>query len=489
MTEDISAVIAQLRKQATDDARFEAKECARGLSADVWESVSAFGNTEGGMLILGLSESQGFVPVSGFEIGKVRDQFIGGMGDGGQKGRLTNPPRYAILRVDFEGAPLLLVKIEELPLSHKPCYITERGVQRGSFKRVDDADIPLSPNEVYLLDTADTITDSDRLVVQGATTADLSVEVLSAAFEKAQQVAPRSLRGAADISEKMKRLSFTDNGGSVTKAGLLTAGVYPQQFFPKLLVDVAVHPGIDKGGRGKNRFLDRMICEGTLGEMIEDSVACVSRNLRRVSVVKGVGRFDELEIPEEVLREAITNALVHREYDGRFDGQAVCVDVFSDRVEVVSPGGLWGKTRDRLADGRSCCRNATLMKLMSFIPLPGGAGTPAEGNGSGIPFMVSESLRHGLQPPTFCPAIDHFKVILHRPAEGPSGVSGTTLNGEALVRALLDEHGELSVRELSEKSGLSVNQVRSRVRKLLADAEIVATAPETSKNRRYRVKR
>ena len=77
----------------------------------------------------------------------------------------------------------------------------------------------------------------------------------------------------------MERLNFLDPQGNVTKAGLLAAGVYPQQFYPKLFIDVAVHAGTQKGAAGPLRFMDRTVCEGTLGEMISDAVAAVAKNL------------------------------------------------------------------------------------------------------------------------------------------------------------------------------------------------------------------
>ena len=74
-----------------------------------------------------------------------------------------------------------------------------------------------------------------------------------------------------------------------------------------------------------------MICEGELGEVIEDAVAATAKNLRRISVIEGAGRKDELEIPEEVLREAIANAVIHREYGPRHVGQSVTIDIYPDR--------------------------------------------------------------------------------------------------------------------------------------------------------------
>lgn len=482
----IGEIIAALRAQRRDNAQYEAKTCAQELSKDVWETVSAFANTDGGTLLLGMSERDDFVPVAGFQIDRVCDQLVSGMGDGGSPGVLTNPPEYHVDRAACEGGAVLVVHVEELPPAQKPCYITARGVQGGSYRRIDDKDVRLSPNELYAIQSAMLVDRSDREPVEGAEVSDLDGAVCEAAFSRALLVAPRSLRGADDVSERLRRLNFTDSQGRVIRAGLLVAGVYPQQFFPKLHVDVAVHSGTAKGTAGALRFRDRTVCEGTLGEMIEGAVAAIAKNLRRRSVVRGIGRVDELEVPEVVLREAVTNALLHRSYSERFDGEAVAVDIFDDRVEVINPGGLWGKSRADLADGRSCCRNATIMRLMSLVSLPSGAGSPAEGNGSGIPLMMAEMAAGGLEPPEFCPAMDHFKVILRRP-QGDGGGGADASKGEALVEAALRELGQMSVRELSEKCGMSLSQVRRRVNSLIARGLVEPTAPATSRNREYRL--
>ena len=152
-------------------------------------------------------------------------------------------------------------------------------------------------------------------------------------------------RGSRAVSDgisretAMERLNLIDSKGRARMGGLLVAGAYPQQFFPRLLIDVAVHPGIEKSQPGLPRFLDRALCDGPMPEAVEDAVGAVARNLRTVSMVKGVGRHDELEIPLGVLREAIVNAVVHREYHPPFQGQTVNVDVYPDRVTITSPGG------------------------------------------------------------------------------------------------------------------------------------------------------
>lgn len=484
---DLETLLVKLRKQGKDDSRVEVKECAKGLSKDIWESVSAFANTEGGIIVLGISERNGFSPVPEFDVNKVCDQFVSGMGDGGTRGKLANPPRYSLERVLVADECALVIEIQELDPSLKPCYLVDRGVQGGSYKRIDDKDIMLSASEIFSISRSDKVDDSDRAPVDAASISDLNRDLIELTFSRAQILAPRSLRGADSTEDRMRRLNFIDSQGRVTKAGLLTVGEYPQQFFPKLVVDVAVHAGTTKGSYGSLKFLDRAICEGTAGEMIGAAFSAVARNLKNRSEVRGAGRVDELELPEDVVREAIANAVVHRDYSARFDGVSVSVDIYDDRVEITNPGGLYGgKTRHNLSDGSSCCRNSTLMRLMSLVPLPDGAGSPAEGNGSGIPMMMNEMEKRGLALPEFYPSFDRFKVILRRTGDDRAR-DESIKRGEAFVRDLLEKYGEMSVRELEEKTGLSVSQVRNRLRKLLASKEIEATAPETSHGRKYRI--
>jgi len=86
------STIERLRRQGTDDAFVEAKACVEELSNDIWESVSSFANTNGGTLMLGLDENNGFSPAQGFDIDRTIDQFVSGIGDGGGEGKAAQRP-------------------------------------------------------------------------------------------------------------------------------------------------------------------------------------------------------------------------------------------------------------------------------------------------------------------------------------------------------------------------------------------------------------
>ena len=95
--------------------------------------------------------------------------------------------------------------------------------------------------------------------------------------------------------------------------------------------------------------------------------------------------------------------------------------------------------------------------------------------------MLDAMRAQGLVEPLFCPGFDRFKVVLYR-----AKVEQIDHGGDLIVAAL-KRNGELGTRELAERTGLTISQVRSRVNALIAQGELEPTAPATSRNRKYRL--
>lgn len=479
-------LVAKLRRQGRDDAAAEVKASAQKLSTDIWDSVSAFANTHGGLLVLGLSETDGFRPVTDFALDRVLDQLIEGMGQGGVTGaKLTHPPAFTPWRLLVDGAPVLVVEIAENQAGHKPCFVTAKGVQGGSFKRVDDKNIRLSTTEIFELQHVSRTHRADRDVVPEADVTDLDSRLVQGVLQTRQS--SRALHGVNSEAEALTRLNITDKLGGVRLAGLLTLGRYPQQFFPRLLVDVTVHPTNEKSQPGVQlRFLDRVECDGALAEVVEAAVDATAKNLRTYTVVAGAGRQNQLEIPVEVIREAIANAVVHREYHPLFQGHAVSVDIYPDRVTITNPGGLWGgKTLENIDDGESKCRNQTLMQLLQHVPLKSGAGHVAEGQGGGVRLMINEMVAHALERPIFRATHDQVTVELRRHgAEVPEHRKWLRDNARDLSpyedAALLQarREGHVSVSMLRTLLKIDSDEARGILRRLMADSMLRPRGPE-----------
>lgn len=417
--EEIAQIVQRLRIQGTDDGRVEAKSSVHDLPKSVWESVSAFANTNGGLIILGLSEENGFEPALGFEAQKIVDAVEAGLGTSdGQASKVKPVPRFDLdLRI-VDGAPVVILTVHRLEVGSDlsgPCFVASKGMQAGSYKRVVDKDKRLSPYEIYALKSRWDREAIDDQPVPGMTSESFDEAIVEATFDRISRTGSRALDGAPGQLSRLQRINAVSLDGDATLAGFLTFGLYPQQKFPQLTVDVTMHPTVEKGGSATVRFLDRMVCDGPVPHVVSDAVQRVLANLRTVHVVDGTTAADVHEIPEEVLREAITNAVMHRDYSAYVRGQQVAVDVFPDRVEVTNPGGLWGdRTQDNIGDGRSTSRNPILSNLLRITPRSRGRGPIAENQGSGIPRMRDEMSKSGLPLPIYSVSLDSVTVTLHR---------------------------------------------------------------------------
>lgn len=181
-------------------------------------------------------------------------------------------------------------------------------------------------------------------------------------------------------------------------------------------MDVAVHPGISKSQDDEVRFLDRVQCHGRLQEMVDDAVKAVLRNLRTYSS-RGERKARCTGDSNCGTTRGNRQCRGTQEYDTLFRNDPVNIDVYSDRVEISSPGNLWGgKTLQNLTNGVSRCRNTTLMQLLQKTPLIRGDhdGSAVEGQGSGIQFMINRMKELSLAQPDFHPTFDRFRVILYR---------------------------------------------------------------------------
>src|SRR5450755_4203093 len=191
----------------------------------------------------------------------------------------------------------------------------------------------------------------------------------------------------------MECAARTSDGRVVpTNAGLLFFGSHPQEHL--LQSDVACV--LFRETVGASRYADRRMVTGTLQELIDGAELFLSRYIAVGARMEGFKRIDIPEYSLEVLREAVINAVVHRDYSKR--GESVRVFCYPDRVEIHSPGLLLpGITVEQMQRGevQSKLRNPVLAGLLSTLP------GYMEQIGSGIRFMVDETRRLDLPAPQF----------------------------------------------------------------------------------------
>ncbi|MEU7478580.1 ATP-binding protein [Lentzea sp. NPDC042327] len=408
-TSALTSLVDRLRRAGAEMADVEVKAAAGGLPKSTLETLSAFANTHGGTLVLGLAENEGFRPVELTAPAKLRDDLASQASDS-----LHPPLRIAVDVLDFEGAPVVVAEIDPLPADQRPCYVEAKGIASGSYVRVGDGDRRMTQVEIGLAIANRGQPRYDLEAVPDAVVGDLDRVAFGRTIERVRQTT-RAFRDVDEVTalERMRVLVRADNGHLVPSlGGLLTFGTYPQQYFPQLTVSVVVYGGDDT----EARFTDNPVIRGPIPELVAETMAVLRRHMRTRSFVDGSGRREMPDYPMEAVREAVVNAVLHRDYSGGTRGVQVQIELHPDRLVVRSPGGLFGPVllEDLGAEGVSSSRNAFLASLLSDTFLPGSDRLVAENRASGIPAMIRELQRSGLARPIFRSPLSRFEVEFSR---------------------------------------------------------------------------
>lgn len=320
---------------------------------------------------------------------------------------MQSPVREVFTMAELEGKPICSAEIPGLDLADRPCYYKGAGRMKGSYIRVGDADLPMTDYELYSFESFRKHLHDDERPVQRARLALLDQDKLQRyllqmridrlGFERLTQ------------EEALEMLAITREGVP-TLAAVLNFGIYPQGYFLQLAITAIVVPGLELGVQGPEsaRFIDNRRIEGTLADMLREALNFCKRNMKiqtRIDPETGE-RTDRTEYPLEAICEAVLNTLTHRDYSHYTEGTPVQINFFADRLEIHSPGNLYGRmTVEQLGHARPDLRNPALATMAEFL-------LETENRYSGIPTMRREMAAAGLPEPMFENRRNEFVVTL-----------------------------------------------------------------------------
>jgi ATP-dependent DNA helicase RecG len=386
----------------------EAKRARREVPADLSETLSAFSNTaEGGVILLGIDERSGFSVTGVEDLPRVAERVV-------QVCRDEMEPSLAPLvsSEDVDGQHVLVVEVPELTPAQKPAYVKSRGLVNGAFLRVGGTNRRLTNYETSVLLANRGQPRDDQAIVLDASRDDLDADLVAMLVGRVRQRRGPSF-GGVDDATVLRRLGVLGADGRPTLAGLLALGSYPQQFFPQLDITFAFYGRGDREPLADGtRFLDSSSFDGPMPVILEQALQRIRINMRHRAVIHGAGRTDIPDYPEAALREALANALMHRDYSGPAQGTQIRVEMFPDRIEIESPGGLYGPVSTealQAGDPVSSSRNASLAKLLEDVVGPDGQAI-AENRGSGVVTMQRALRDAQLAPPEFEDQVRRFIV-------------------------------------------------------------------------------
>ncbi len=313
--------------------------------------------------------------------------------------------------------------------------------------------------------------------VAATTFADLELEKVVAYLSTLDEALDdRSTAGTA-LEERFAELGLlrpVSSGPALhpTSAALLLFGKQPQKYLAQTSIKLARFRGIDLDGM----IVDRKEAFGTMDKLIEDTARFVTNNMRVPARIEGLYRQDMPEYPVVAVREAITNALAHRDYS--ISGQKVVMRMFDDRLEVESPGGLAGPVTLENLGQKRYSRNPLLARLMYEMRL-------IEEMGTGIRRMRRALAEIGSPPPSFIADANSFTAILPaRPAQPDeperNGRTNPAPVAEVRVFEITDsnraDYFELLQKGLNERQARGLLYARERGR--MTNRDFRAANPE-----------
>jgi ATP-dependent DNA helicase RecG len=356
-------------------------------ATEMAERLCGTANAQGGVVIIGVKDSlHEIVGVPDKRIGETLDVVLRAVRQMIKPELVLDPSEPEIYTV--EGKKLVVATVKP---SHGPVYQAHGiyWVRRGTHT------VSLGLSELLEMANDRGLVDWEHQPARNATMEDLDLEKVKAYLAR-RSTSDRQASRFKDLERVLigMECAVRTNDGKVvpTNAGMLFFGSAPQEHIIQSDVACVLY----RETVGASRYADRRFITGTLQDLIDGAELFLSRYIAVGARVEGFKRIDIPEYSLEALREAVINAVVHRDYSKR--GESVRVFCYPDRVEIHSPGLLLpGITVEQMERGevQSKLRNPALANLLKDIP------GYMERLGSGIRFMLDETKRLGLPGPQF----------------------------------------------------------------------------------------
>ena len=475
LTSELVELIGMIRRQKAEGQNIEVKAAEKGCPQKLYDTLSSFSNQDvGGTIVFGLDEKQNFALVGVYDLQELQKNVTE------QCNQMEPPVRAVFTTAEIDGKNVCSAEIPGVDLSERPCYYKGKGRSKGSYIRVGDADLPMTDYELYSYEAFRKHLHVDERPVERATMSTLDVMQIQSYLLQKKLERP----GFAQLPEEqaLEMLNVTRNGVP-TLAAIMNFCVYPQGYLPQLAITAVVVPGTEIGQHDgvDSRFLDNKRIEGTIKTMVDDAIIFCKRNMKVQTIIDpDTGkRKDRTEYPIEAIREAVLNALIHRDYSHLTEGTPVQINFFTDRLEIHSPGSLYGRmTVEQLGHARPDLRNPALAVMTEVL-------VGAENRYSGIPTIRREMAAHNLPEPVFENRRNEFVVILYN---GVSVEPRQELSEEAMLLEYCRE--PRNRKEIAQFLGLkTASYAMDRyIRPLLDEGKLEMTMPEKPRSTHQKYK-
>lgn len=366
-----------------ESSHLEGKSAKGGFPDSFWESYSAFANSDGGVIVLGVEEdSNGQLCIKdGLKDAQKMKETFWKLVNNRQKISHNIVLEKCVYILESDGKQILVVEIPRAERTVRPVY---KGTdpRNGTYKRFGTGDHLCTTEEVGAMLRDSSISPLDAVAVEDIDLTALNMETVRGYRQMFKLTNPSHLWNTLDDEIFLRRIRATgaaqDGKYHPTEAGLLMFG-YEYEItrrFPQYFLDYQE----DRNVVGIAKWKDRIVSSsgdwsGNVFDFAMKILPKLQSELKIPFVVKGFQRIDDTPL-HRLLREAVTNCLVHADYYGR---QGIVVSKNKDGFVFANPGGMRISKSEALSGGVSDPRNATLLKMFSFIRFGERAGSGLNG--------------------------------------------------------------------------------------------------------------
>ncbi len=408
----------------------EIVECKSGFGLNPFgKTMAAFSTKKGGMIFLGVTDDR--TPEGICWNQGLKDNIC-------QVARACKPSIDPDIK-EIKHDPIKSIICIKIPCGDGGVY-TYKNIP---YERRQGINHPLTPDEIVDIQKKRRRISFGEMPSKNSDRPGLISDIDEAEVKKHLMKSSGSVREDFDLKQFLINSELSVNGsGKVKNSAILLFGRNPSMFIPQGKINISVFPSKEI----TKDFIKKTI-EGSLWSLYLKAFIEITRNTRTYSFIKGSERIDVPEYPTEAIREAVINAIIHRDY---FSDLEIFIKIFKDRIEITNPGGFpfggysWDEIEKR---GMSMRRNRTLADYFERINL-------MEKDGHGIPRIKREMKEHGLKEPFIDPTENTFKIVLFGPDEDRSRILNSPYR-RVLDSSSLSERQKVILVEITSKGSIN----------------------------------
>ena len=403
-TEELMEKLELIQKMKCETSTLEIKSAEQGCPQRLYDTLSSFSNQDdGGIIIFGVDEKHGYQEVGVYDPQdiqkKINEQCL----------QMEPVVRPLLTVLEKNNKFFVSAEIPSADITDRPVFYQGKGRMKGSYTRVGDSDEPMTEYEVYSYEAYRKKYQDDIRAIDRVSFASLDQRLLEGYIELLKKGKPRL---AAIPDEEIYELMSIKRDDRITLSAVMNFCPYPQAYFPQLCIIATVVPGTEIGTIGDQgeRFIDNQRIEGNISDMLDGAMQFVNRNMRTKTIINPYTgkREDRPDYPITAVREAVLNALVHRDYSIHTEGMPIQLIMFEDRMEIRNPGGIYGRIKiDQLGKVQPDTRNPVIASELAVLKV-------TENRYSGIPTIRRMMQEYDLQQPEFLDERGSFIVKLYK---------------------------------------------------------------------------